>query len=395
MLIMRRVVKRVLLVVAALMVVATVAFFGFAPGIIEKDLNRVEGGELPEVTDETRQLHESLQVVDMHADTLLWDRSLLDRSDRGHVDLPRLQDGNVALQVFASVTKSPKGQNYDSNSADSDNITLLTFAQLQPPRTWTSLRERALYHAEKLGEAEQDSDGTLRMIRSAADVERLMTDRADGKDVTGGMLALEGLQALEGDLGNLQRLFDAGYRMAGFTHFFDNDVAGSMHGEEKGGLTELGRQALAEMEELGMVVDIAHASKSAVAEILDTATRPVVSSHGGVQATCDVNRNLTDEEIRGVARTGGVVGIGYWHGAICDTNPEATVEAIAYVRDLVGIEHVGLGSDFDGSVTTRFDTSQIAVITQTLIDKGFTDDEIAAVMGGNVIRVFTELLPRS
>jgi hypothetical protein len=81
--------------------------------------------------------------------------------------------------VFASVTKSPKGQNYDSNNADSDNITLLTFAQLQPPRTWTSLWERALYHAEKLGEAEQDSDGTLRIIRSAADVERLMTDRTD------------------------------------------------------------------------------------------------------------------------------------------------------------------------------------------------------------------------
>jgi hypothetical protein len=107
-------------------------------------------------------LHESLQVVDMHADTLLWDRSLLDRSDRGHVDLPRLQDGNVALEVFASVTKSPKGQNYDSNNADSHNLTLLTFAQLQPPRTWTSLWERGLYHAEKLGEAEQDSDGTLR-----------------------------------------------------------------------------------------------------------------------------------------------------------------------------------------------------------------------------------------
>jgi membrane dipeptidase len=392
---MKWVVKRVLLVVAALMVAATVAFFVFAPGIIESDLNTVDGGELPEVTDEARQLHESLQVVDMHADTLLWDRSVLDRSDRGHVDLPRLQDGNVALQVFASVTKSPKGQNYDSNSADTDNITLLTVAQLQPPRTWTSLRERALYHAEKLAEAEQDSDGTLRIVRSAADVQRLMTDRADGQNITGGLLALEGLQALEGDIDNLQRLFDAGYRMAGFTHFFDNDVAGSMHGEEKGGLTELGRRAVAQMEELGMVVDIAHASKSAVAEILDRATRPVVSSHGGVQATCDVNRNLSDEEIRGVARTGGVVGIGYWDGAICDTNPEATVEAIAYVRDLVGIEHVGLGSDFDGSVTTRFDTSQLAVITQALIDKGFTDDEIAAVMGGNVTRVFTELLPRS
>jgi microsomal dipeptidase-like Zn-dependent dipeptidase len=208
------------------------------------------------------------------------------------------------------------------------------------------------------------------------------------------MLSVEGLQALEGDVGNLRRLFDAGYRMAGFTHFFDNDLSGSMHGEEKGGLTELGRRALAEMEKLGMIVDIAHASKPAVAEILETATRPVVSSHGGVQATCDVNRNLSDTEIRGVARTGGVVGIGYWDAAVCDTGTEAVVDAIAHVRDLVGIEHVGLGSDFDGATTTRFDTSQLAVITQTLADRGFTDEEVAAVMGGNVIRVFTEALPR-
>ncbi len=369
------------------------AFFVFAPGVIENSQNKVEGGELPSITDKAQRLHESLRVVDMHADTLLWKRSVVDRSDRGHVDLPRLRDGNVALQVFASVTKSPRGQNYDSNNADSDNLTVLTFAQLQPPRTWTSLLQRALYHAERLEEAEHDSDGALRIVRSAADVERLMTDRADGEDVTGAMLAVEGLHAMEGDLNNLQRLYDAGYRMAGFTHFFDNELAGSIHGERKGGLTDLGRQTLAQMEMLGMIVDIAHASKAAVGEILATATRPVVSSHGGVQATCDVNRNLTDEEICGVARTGGVVGIGYWDGAVCDTSPEAVVDAIAYVRDLAGIKHVGLGSDFDGATTTRFDTSQLSVITQALVDRGFADDEIAAVMGGNVTRVLTEVLP--
>jgi microsomal dipeptidase-like Zn-dependent dipeptidase len=169
-----------------------------------------------------------------------------------------------------------------------------------------------------------------------------------------------------------------------------------MHGEKKGGLTPLGREVLRAMEAKGMVVDIAHASHAAVAEMLAMATRPVVSSHGGVQATCKVNRNLTDDEIRGVARTGGVIGIGYWDAAICDTSPAAIVRAIKHVRDLVGVRHVGLGSDFDGAVTTRFDTGQLAAITQELKTQGFTDVEVRAVMGGNTLRLLAAgLQPRN
>jgi membrane dipeptidase len=143
-----------------------------------------------------------------------------------------------------------------------------------------------------------------------------------------------------------------------------------------------------------MIVDIAHASHATVAEILARATRPVVSSHGGVQATCKVNRNLTDEEIKGVAKTGGVVGIGYWDAAVCGLAPAKIADAIAHVRDLVGVDYVGLGSDFDGATTTGFDTSQLVLVTQALIDKGFTDDEIRKVMGGNVLRVFAQVLPQ-
>lgn len=136
-----------------------------------------------------------------------------------------------------------------------------------------------------------------------------------------------------------------------------------------------------------MIVDIAHSSPRAVAEVLAMATRPVVSSHGGVRATCKVNRNLTDEEIRGVARTGGLIAIGYWDGAICDTSPAAVAKAIAHVRDLVGVQHVALGSDFDGSVTTSFDTSELVLVTQALMDRAFSDEEIRAVMGGNALRL--------
>lgn len=378
--------RRILLAVLGLVLVAALAFFTLAPGIVERSMNQVVAIPL-KITPRARALHAALQIADMHADTLLWQRSLLDRSERGQIDLPRLLAGNYALQVFSSVTKTPKGQNYDANPSDTDNITALAIADLQPPRTWGSLLQRSLWHAQKLDRYAVASNGQLRVIHSSADLDRLLADRAGGKKVVGGMLSIEGLQDLEGKLANLDVLYRAGFRMAGLAHFFDNEVAGSMHGEAKAGLTPLGRQVVRRMEALGMVVDVAHSSHATIAEVLAMAQRPVVASHGGVQATCKVNRNLTDDEIRGIARTGGVVGIGYWDAAICSTQPAAAAAAIAHVRDVAGIDHVGLGSDFDGAVTTGFDASQLAAVTQALIDRGFSDGDIAKVMGGNVLRV--------
>ena len=389
----RRWLRRALVGVAVLVPVAAVAFFALAPGIVERAQNQVVDADLPAVTPQTHALHDSLQIADMHSDTLMWDRDLLERSSRGHMDLPRLQDGNVALQVFSSVSKSPKGQNYDANTADTDNITLLTFAQLQPPRTWGSLLQRSLYHAEKLEKAAADSDGTLRVIRTRGDLDTLLADRGAGQDVTGALFSVEGLQNLEGNIENFDALYDAGMRMAGFAHFFDNEAVGSMHGVEQGGLTDLGRAAFAEMERRGVIVDIAHSSHTAIAEMLALATKPVVASHGGVQATCNVNRNLTDDEIRGVAATGGVVGIGYWDAAVCELTPAAVVDAIEHVIAVGGLQTAALGSDYDGATTVAWDTSEIAVITQELRDRGRSDDEIRAIMGGNTFRVMGQVLP--
>ena len=366
---------------------AAIGFFGFLPGYVEGSMNAVDGQPLIKVSDEAKALHKTLNIVDLHSDTLMWNRDLSDRADRGHMDLPRLQDGNVALQLFSSVTKTPKGQNYDGNGADTDNITLLTFAQLQPVKTWRSLVERSLYHASKRDHAVTGSDGKLQAVDKAQQLDALLAARQKDRSTVGAMLTIEGLHNLEGKAENLDRLYDAGFRMAGFTHFFDNELGGSMHGLKKGGLTPFGRDILRRMEAKGMIVDIAHLSHAGVAEVLAMAKRPVVSSHGGVQATCKVNRNLTDDEVRGVAKTGGIIGIGYWEGAICSTDPRAAAKAMKHVRDLVGIQHVALGSDYDGATTVRFDTSQLAQVTQALMDEGFTPDEIRAVMGENALRV--------
>lgn len=367
--------------------VAALGFFGIAPGYLESSMNRIDGKPLIPVSAEALALHKTLQIVDLHSDTLMWDRDLLQRAHRGHEDLPRLAEGNVTLQLFSSVTKTPRGQNYDGNAGDTDNITPLVIAQLQPPRTWTSLLQRSLYHGEKLDRAVAGSQGRLARVSDDASLDALLAARAKGNGPVGAMLTIEGLQDLEGRIENLDRLYAAGFRMAGLAHFYDNDVAGSMHGVKKGGLTPLGRKVIAAMEDKGMIVDIAHCSHQCVGEILAMARRPVVSSHGGVQATCKVNRNLTDEEIRGVARTGGVIGIGYWDGAVCDTDPRATARAMKHVKGLVGVQYIALGSDYDGATTVRFDTSQLAQVTQALLDEGFTPDEIRAVMGGNALRV--------
>lgn len=367
--------------------VAAIGFFGFAPGYVEGSMNQIDGKALIAVSEEAKALHKTLTIVDLHSDSLMWNRDINDRADRGHMDVPRLQEGNVALQLFSSVTKTPKGQNYDGNSDETDNITLLTVAQLQPVKTWSSLVERSLYHAAKRNAAVSGSDGLLKPIDTARQLDALLSARQKSPRQVGAMITIEGLQNLEGNASNLDRLYDAGFRMAGLTHFFDNELGGSMHGLKKGGLTPFGRDIVRRMEAKGMIIDIAHLSHTGVAELLAMARRPVVSSHGGVQATCKVNRNLTDDEIRGVAKTGGVIGIGYWEGAVCSTDPRAAARAMKHVRNLVGIAHVALGSDYDGATTVRFDTSQLTQVTQALMDEGFSEAEIRAVMGENALRV--------
>lgn len=380
--------------ILVLLVVVAACILLFAPARFDRMTNVVKRDiPLPAVTERAQKLHESLFVVDLHADPLLWKRDLVDRHDYGMVDLPRLQEGNVGLQVFGSVTKTPRGQNYDSNSSDSDMITYLVIGNLQPVATWGSLYQRSMYHADKLRDLELRSGGAIRVIRSVAELDLLVDSRRAGQPVYGGMLGLEGAQPIEGELARLDDLFDAGYRMVGLAHFFDNEVAGSMHGEEKYGLTKLGRDVVRRAEELGMIVDIAHSSNATVADVFEIATKPVVVSHGGVRAVCDANRNLTDEQLQKLAANGGVIGIGYWDAAVCDDTPAGIVRAMSHVRDLVGVQHIALGSDFDGAVKTRFDTAELAVLTQALLDAGYTEGDIRAIMGGNALRVMRATLP--
>ena len=388
---MRR--RKIILAPLSVAALALVTFLMFGPGVAESQMNRIQGSGIWPVSARARALHASLFVADMHADTLLWKRDFADRASRGHVDLPRLADGHVALQVLSSVTKTPVGQNYESNSDKTDNITILAVAQLQPARTWGSLLERSLWHAEKLHRDVATNPKALRLVLNRRDLAALAADQSLVPRPVGTMLSVEGAHNLEGKLANLDRLYDAGFRMIGLAHFFDNELAGSMHGERKYGLTPFGLKVMRAMEAKGMIVDVAHCSHACFADVMRLAARPVVVSHGGVKATCNTNRNLSDDELRLLAKNGGVIGIGYWDAAVCAPTPAATARAIVHAIAVAGIDHVGLGSDFDGSVTTGFDTAHLDAVTQALIDAGLSDADIAKVMGGNVQRLLMAGLP--
>jgi microsomal dipeptidase-like Zn-dependent dipeptidase len=387
--------KRLFWGAGGLLMLAVAGFFGFAPGIVERGMNQVTGKTWP-VAPAAASLHKRLTIIDLHADTLMWKRDLLVESTQGHVDLSRLETGNVALQVFSSVTKTPRGQNYDRNSGDTDNITPLVIAQLQPTLTWKSLAERSIWHARKLHEAVVRAQGRLRVVQTQDDLARLLADRATGVKVTGALLSTEGGQNLEGEIDNLARLYNAGFRMIGLVHFFDNELGGSMHGVKKGGLTPFGAQVVREAEARGMIIDLAHSSAATFADVLKIATRPVVVSHGGVKGTCNTPRNLTDDQLRALAANGGMIGIGYWDAAVCEPTPAATARAILHAVQVAGIDHVGLGSDYDGATTVGFDTAHINAVTDALLKAGMSEADIAKVMGDNAARLLAAgLAPRT
>ncbi|WP_270729652.1 dipeptidase [Shimia sp. Alg240-R146] len=367
---------------------AVAAFLIFAPGYVEKSRNTVAPHDPFDVSAEAQALHDTLIVGDWHADTLLWKRNPLKRANRGQVDIPRLIEGNVALQVFTAVTKSPAGQNYDENSADAqDNITLLAIGQLWPVVTWDSLYERALFQAARLHKAAENSDGQLRVITTRAEMEQLLADRAAGQNVTGGMLGVEGAHPLEGDFAKLQGLQDAGYRVIGLQHFFDNELGGSLHGTGNKGLTDFGRQVVAAIEKRNLVLDLAHSSPQVAMDVLAMTDMPIIVSHTGIHSNCPVKRNFEDALMREIAATGGVVGIGYWADVTCDDSPLGVAKTIRAAVDVVGEDHVSLGSDFDGSVPTAFDTAEVAAITQALMVQGLNEPQIRKVMGENMLRV--------
>ena len=386
---MRKFFKILMSLILLLLIIGASYFFGIYVPQMDAKLNAVTSHDPYPVSPAAQALHDDLLIADLHSDSLLWRRNPVKRHTRGHVDLPRLREGGVDIQAFSAVTKSPRGLNFDGNDADApDDISLLAKAQLWPMRTWGSIYERAAFQAQRLQKIEAKPKNKLVIARTKSDL-----NQPDGTLIT--VLLTEGAHPLEGKIENIARLYDEGYRAMGLQHFFDNELGGSMHGRSQKGLTDFGRQAVLEMQRQNIMIDVAHSSRQTVRDVLALIDGPVFISHGGTISACpsSANRNLPDDILKEIAARGGILGIGYFNGAICDISPKGIAATIIQAIGLLGEDAVALGSDYDGTVTTALDTSELAAITHELLAQGLSEATIRKVMGKNAWRFFAENLP--
>lgn len=359
-----------------------------APAIVDRDKNATTLAKPYKISSQAQNIIGKMNFIgDLHCDALLWDRNLTKKEDYGHVDFPRMLEGNAAFQAFTIVTKSPAGQNFEKNSGDGfDMITALSIGQGQWPSTWFSLMNRAVYQCRKLHRFAKKSDTKVIVVKNKADFQELLSDRNSGKKTLGGMLGVEGGHCLQGEISNLEKLYNEGVRMLGPAHFFDNEMGGSAHGIEKAGLTAFGKEVVRKMGHKGMIMDVAHSSSAVIDDVLKIFKGPILTSHTGVDGTFPSSRNLSDKHLRAIAQRGGLVGIAYFPGAIGKQGLTGIVEAMTYTKNLIGVEHIALGSDFDGSVTVPFDVTGIGVLVDEMLRHGYATQEIEAILGENLKR---------
>ena len=388
--------KKILLNSLLFIVILVASALMLLPKMLDKSMNPVSEHAPFVVSEEAQALHNTLIVGDWHADSALWNRDLKKTYDYGHADIPRLQAGNVALQMFTTVTKSPSGQNYDSNETGAnDNITALAIVQRWPIKTWSSLFERAMYQANKIKDLEKRDPENFMLIESQYDLGIFLLKRVNNPKMVGGLIGTEGSHALDGNLDNIERLYENSFRMMSLQHFFDNKLGGSLHGTSGAGLTEFGRQAIDEMQRLDIIIDVSHSSENVVKDVLSISNQPLVISHTGFNGYCKSPRNISDSLMIEIAEKGGLIGVGFWDAAVCDNTPRSVAEAIIYGIGLIGAEHVALGSDFDGTITPGFDTSELVAITHELLELGLGKEEIRKVMGENMLYFLQDNLPKT
>ena len=231
------------------------------------------------------------------------------------------------------------------------------------------------------------------IIQTRSDIENIITSRNKGEKIIGAILGIEGMHALDGESDNVDILYEAGFRVMGLHHFFDNKLGGSLHGESNAGLTTFGKETLLAMLSKDIIIDLAHSSKQVVKDVLARANAPVIVSHTGFKGHCDTPRNISDELMIKIAERGGLIGVGYWDAATCGSGIKSIVESIRYGINLVGINSIALGSDFDGAINSPIDVSDLPKLTAALLKVDFTTEEIRKVMGENLIGSLKNQLP--
>lgn len=323
---------------------------------------------------EPTTLHRNSIVFDGHCDTLLeilsGKRKFGERSTKGHIDLPRLREGGVTAQVFAVYLEDqflPAG------------------AVKQTLRILDALYRELEAHPQE-----------MMLATRAADIEE-----AKRASKVAAVIGLEGAEALEGDLGVLRMLHRLGVRLVTVTWSRRNQAAdGGYEMRTCGGLTEFGVKLVQECNNLGIVLDISHLSPPGVRDVLELSKCPVVASHSNCRALCSHWRGLDDLQLQALARNGGLSGVTFVPAFVADDRKEASLEKLLdhvdHIVQVAGIDHVGLGSDFDGfnppAPRGLEDVSKVPAITEGLLKRGYGDNDVRKVLGENWMRVFREVV---
>lgn len=302
-------------------------------------------------------------IIDAHADTIeraYTEGWTLDANPCLHLDWPRLRQAGYRAQVFA-LWVSPE------------------FA-----------RERALYRAMQFLSffARTRREAGIRLIQTPEDLE---------DPSFGAILSLEGAGPLVDDPSLVEVFHSLGIRMISLTWNERNPFADGLEVSTRpGGLTSAGRQLVREIEEKGIVLDLSHLSEPCFWEAIEVHGGPVVASHANARALCDHPRNLTDDQLRAVARSGGVIGVCFAPRFLAPGGGtiEDAVRHIEYLRDLVGVPYIGLGSDFDGISSTPpglSDPTDVPRLLARLRERGFSAEEIQSIAGENWRRLFQRI----
>jgi len=336
-----------------------------------------------------RRLHDTLLIADLHIDSAVHLVDFSKSQPYGHVGRDRLLAGGMSLMTLSLPTEVTIDPWRIVNGMAIGGI-----VNGQPYDTWFSNFNRGRYFIAHVDDIVARNPDRMFIIRDQADLRRLVRSWAPGGDrKLGIVLSVEGIHILDNDLGNMRQLLDSGVRMIALTHGFDNEAAGSNTGTERGGLTDYGHEVLQMIDDNDVILDLAHLSEQAANEALDSVSKPVVISHTGVRGTCDKPRNVSDDIIRRVGENGGIIGVGLFSIVLCGDDPDSIVRAMNHIRDLVGIEHIAIGSDYDGAVTVIFDVGGLPLLTDALLANGYAPEEIRMIMGGNTLRILSQVLP--